>query len=142
MGLASAWPDRIGARIGFDEGLAHLVEGGADIFLMPSRFEPCGLTQMYALHYGSAPIVRATGGLRDTVTEFDPVKGTGDGFVFEKFAADDMVAALRRMVATYKQPAAWKRLMANAFAADFSWETAARNYVAWFEKLRKASGLG
>ena len=135
------YPDRLRVVLEFNNAMAHRIQAGSDAFLMPSRFEPCGLTQMYALHYGSAPVVRATGGLRDTVTEFDSVKGTGDGFVFEKFAVDDLVAALGRMVATYRKPAAWRRLMATAFAADFSWETAARNYVAWFSKLRRASGL-
>ena len=96
---------------------------------------------MYAMRYGSAPVVHATGGLRDTVSEFDPAAGTGNGFVFEKFDAAEMVAALARMVAMFKDRAPWRRLMANCFAADFSWERAARQYVEWFTRLRKARGL-
>jgi starch synthase len=96
---------------------------------------------MYALRYGSAPVVRATGGLRDTVREFGPAKGSGNGFVFEKFAADEMVAALTRMTTTFRDRSAWRRLMANCFAADFSWQRAARQYAAWFSSLRKERGL-
>jgi len=96
---------------------------------------------MYALRYGSAPVVRATGGLRDTVREFDSTKNNGNGFVFQKFAANEMVAALARMVATFNDRTAWRRLMANCFAADFSWERAARQYAAWFSSLRKERGL-
>ena len=96
---------------------------------------------MYALRYGTAPVVRATGGLRDTVSEFDPARGTGNGFVFDKFDAAEMVAALDRMVAMFKDRATWRRLMANCFASDFSWERAARQYVEWFTRLRKARGL-
>ena len=136
------YPDRLRVIIEFNNVLAHRIQAGSDAFLMPSRFEPCGLTQMYALRYGSAPIVRATGGLRDTVSEFDPASGIGNGFVFEKFEAAEMVAALRRAVATFKNRALWRRLMANCFAADFSWEVAARKYADWFQHLRKERGLG
>ena len=87
------YPDRIGARIGFDEALAHRIEAGADLFLMPSRFEPCGLNQMYSLRYGTVPVVRATGGLYDTVRNFDPATGAGTGFTFEPYSA---FALLRR----------------------------------------------
>jgi starch synthase len=85
--------------------------------------------------------VRATGGLRDTVAEFDPARGTGNGFVFEKFDAAEMVAALNRMVAMFRDRATWRRLMANCFASDFSWDRAARQYVEWFRRLRNARGL-
>jgi len=136
------YPDRLRVIIEFNDVLAHRIQAGSDAFLMPSRFEPCGLTQMYALRYGTAPIVRATGGLRDTVSEFNPASGTGNGFVFDKFEAAEMVAALRKAVATFKNRAAWRRLMANCFAADFSWEVAARKYADWFAHLRKERGLG
>ena len=102
----SRYPEKLRAIIRFDNALAHRIQAGSDAFLMPSRFEPCGLTQMYAMRYGSAPVVRATGGLRDTVSEFDPAAGTGNGFVFEKFDAAEMVAALARMVAMFKDRAA------------------------------------
>jgi starch synthase len=121
--------------------MAHRIQAGSNAFLMPSRFEPCGLTQMYALRYGTAPVVRATGGLRDTVSEFDPARGTGNGFVFEKFDATEMVAALERMVTMFRDRPTWRRLMANCFASDFSWERAAHQYLEWFMRLRKAHGL-
>jgi len=137
----SRYPKKLRAIIAFSETMAHRIQAGSDAFLMPSRFEPCGLTQMYALRYGTAPVVRATGGLRDTVSEFDPAAGTGNGFVFEKFEAGAMVSALGRMVATFRERAMWRRLMANCFASDFSWERAARQYVEWFKRLRKDRGL-
>ncbi|MDO8434895.1 MAG: glycogen synthase GlgA [Candidatus Binatus sp.] len=136
------YPDQIRVILEFDNVKAHQIQAGSDAFLMPSRFEPCGLTQMYALRYGSAPIVRATGGLRDTVSEFDAASGTGNGFVFEKFEAAEMVAALSRAVATFRNREGWRRLMANCFAADFSWEAAAHKYVDWFARLRKERGFG
>ncbi len=135
------YPEKLRAIIEFNNTTAHRIQAGSDAFLMPSRFEPCGLTQMYALRYGSAPVVRATGGLRDTVSEFNPAAGTGNGFVFDKFETAEMVAALGRMVSTFRDRATWRRLMANCFASDFSWERAAREYVAWFSRLRKDRGL-
>ena len=135
------FPEKLRVIVEFNSALAHRIQAGSDAFLMPSRFEPCGLTQMYALRYGSAPVVRATGGLRDTVAEFDPGAATGNGFVFGKFEAAEMVAALARMLAVYRDRARWRKLMANCFAADFSWETAARQYAAWFSRLRKQRGL-
>ena len=137
----SRYPEKLRTTIEFNNTLAHRIQAGSDAFLMPSRFEPCGLTQMYAMRYGTAPIVRATGGLRDTVSEFDPATGKGSGFVFDKFNADEMVAAVRRMVHTFANRKAWKRLMKNCFAADFSWDRAARQYVDWFTRLRKDRGL-
>jgi len=135
------YPDKLRAIIEFNNPMAHRIQAGSNAFLMPSRFEPCGLTQMYALRYGTAPIVRATGGLRDTVSEYDPKTQTGNGFSFEKFDADEMVAALSRMVATFRERAMWRALMANCFASDFSWERAARQYADWFARLRKVRGL-
>src|SRR5580704_11384133 len=108
---------------------------------MPSRFQTCGPTPMYAKRHGSAPGGPAPRGLRDTVSEFDPAAGTGNGFVFDKFDAAEMVAALARMVAMFKDRAQWRRLMANCFAGDFSWDRAAGQYVEWFTRLRKARGL-
>ena len=135
------FPEKLRVIIEFSNTHAHRIQAGSDAFLMPSRFEPCGLTQMYALRYGSAPVVRATGGLRDTVVEFDGDKKTGNGFVFEHFTADAMVGALARMIATFRNRREWSALMANCFAADFSWEHAARQYAEWFSRLRKARAL-
>jgi starch synthase len=135
-GVERRSPEKFRIIATFDNVLAHKIQAGSDAFLMPSRFEPCGLTQMYALKYGTAPIVRATGGLRDTVTEFDPKTGTGNGFVFEPYRAEELVATLNRMLAVFKTHH-WRRLMANAFAADFSWERSAHDYMDWFERLHR-----
>jgi starch synthase len=127
--------------LAFDNALAHKIQAGSDIFLMPSRFEPCGLTQMYALKYGTAPLVRATGGLKDTVTEFDPQRGTGNGFMFTDYRAEAMVEAMARARRLYEDRAAWRRLMDNCFAADFSWTVSARQYLRWFDDLNRARGV-
>jgi starch synthase len=137
----SRYPEKLRAIIDFNNTTAHRIQAGSDAFLMPSRFEPCGLTQMYALRYGTVPVVRATGGLRDTVSEFDPTADTGNGFVFDQFDATEMVGALGRMVATFRDRETWGRLMQNCFASDFSWNRAAKQYVEWFTRLRNARGL-
>jgi len=127
--LAAAHPTRIGVHIGFDEGLAHLIEGGADLFLMPSRFEPCGLNQMYSMRYGTVPVVRATGGLDDTVRPFDPATGTGTGFTFKAYRSSAMLAALKRALAVYASPARWRGLQRAGMRQDFSWDVSAAAYV-------------
>ena len=127
--LAAAHPTRIGVRIGFDEGLAHLIEGGADLFLMPSRFEPCGLNQMYSMRYGTVPVVRATGGLDDTVRTFDPDTGAGTGFTFHEYRASAMLAALEATLALYARPARWRALQQAGMRQDFSWDASAATYV-------------
>ena len=135
------FPGRLRVLLAFDNALAHRIQAGSDIFLMPSRFEPCGLTQMYALKYGTAPLVRATGGLRDTVVEFDPQHGTGNGFMFADYRADAMVDAMARARRLFADREAWRRLMDNCFAADFSWTVSARNYLRWFDDLRRARAI-
>jgi starch synthase len=132
--LARRYPDRIGARIGFDEALAHRIEAGADLFLMPSRFEPCGLNQMYSLRYGTVPVVRATGGLYDTVRNFDPSTGEGTGFVFEPYSAATLLETLRTALRTYENRPAWRRLQVAGMGEDFSWAGSARKYVAAYER--------
>jgi starch synthase len=131
------FPGQLHVQLAFDNAFAHQIQAGSDIFLMPSRFEPCGLTQMYALKYGTAPLVRATGGLKDTVTEFDPEQGTGNGFMFGDYRADAMVDAMARARRLFADRAAWRRLMDNCFAADFSWTVSARHYLRWFDDLRR-----
>jgi starch synthase len=135
------YPEQFRLILRFDNAMAHRIQAGADAFLMPSRFEPCGLTQMYALRYGTAPIVHATGGLRDTVTEFDPAAGTGTGFAFEDYQPEALIGALNRMSRVFATPPAWRKLMANAFAADFPWAASARHYLDWFAALRRKRGL-
>jgi starch synthase len=131
----SRYPDKLRVVLKFDNTMAHRIQAGSDMFLMPSRFEPCGLTQMYALKYGTAPIVRATGGLRDTVTEFDPESGNGCGFLFEEYTPEAMLAAIQRAVDTFGNAIEWRRLSGNCFKADFSWQRAAREYLQWFREL-------
>ncbi|MEX2270616.1 MAG: glycogen synthase GlgA [Vicinamibacterales bacterium] len=120
--LAAAWPDRIAVHIGFDERLAHLVEAGADIFLMPSRYEPCGLNQMYSLRYGTPPVVHAVGGLNDTVD-------AKNGFKFSEPTPEDLQASLALAISTWKDTRKWRALQKNGMKLDFSWDRSARDYV-------------
>jgi starch synthase len=135
---AAAHPGRVAVRIGYDDELARRIYAGTDAFLMPSRYEPCGLGQLIALRYGGAPIVRRTGGLADTVTEFDPARRTGTGFVFDAFAPDALLASVRRAASAYRQPAGWKALVRNAMAEDFSWDASAREYATLYRRAIKA----
>jgi starch synthase len=133
--LAAAHPRRIAAYIGFDERRAHLVEGGADIFLMPSRFEPCGLNQMYSMRYGTVPVVRAVGGLVDTVRPYNPKNGQGTGFLFSDYAPGALLEALVRALDTFRQPKAWRRLQINGMKRDFSWDRSAAEYVKVYKRV-------
>jgi starch synthase len=127
-------PDRVAARIGFDEGLAHRIEAGADAFLMPSRFEPCGLNQMYSLRYGTPPIVRAVGGLEDTVEDFDGwTRGTG--FKFREYAPQALLLAVRRALEAWRDRRAWRGIVQRGMSQDFSWDRSARSYEALYESL-------
>jgi starch synthase len=139
LALAARHPDRIGVRIGFDEALAHLIEGGADLFLMPSRFEPCGLSQMYSLRYGTVPLVRATGGLADTVRNFDPWTGEGTGFTFDEYSPNALVRTLRWALDVYRDRAVWRRIQAAGMQQDFSWDASARRYEAVYERARASA---
>lgn len=127
--LAARRPASVGVHIGFDERLAHLVEGGADLFLMPSRYEPCGLNQMYSQRYGTVPVVRATGGLVDSVIPWDPATKKGTGFLFADYTGDAMLGALAQALDVFGRPTEWKRLQQNGMKADFSWDRSARAYV-------------
>ncbi len=122
-------PHQVGIYKGYNESLAHQIEAGADIFLMPSRFEPCGLNQMYSLRYGTIPIVRAVGGLDDTVENFDRVNGTGNGFKFNEFRADKFLEKIYEALFNYYDADAWRALQLNGMTIDNSWENAARKYV-------------
>jgi glutathione S-transferase len=120
-GLQERFPGRAVYHGGYSEELAHFIEGGADMFLMPSRFEPCGLNQMYSLRYGTVPVVRRTGGLADSVQHFDPATGAGTGVVFNDFNADGLRWGLTTALEWYAQPALWHRLRTNGMRVDFSW---------------------
>jgi len=135
---ATAHRGQVAVRIGYDDELSRRIYAGSDAFLMPSRYEPCGLGQLIALRYGGAPIVRRTGGLADTVTEFDPARRSGTGFVFDAFTPEALLAAVRRAASTYRQPPLWKALVRNAMAEDFSWDASAREYVTLYRKALRA----
>lgn len=128
-------PTKLVVDIRFDEGQARRVYAGADLFLMPSKFEPCGIGQMIAMRYGAVPIVRATGGLQDTVVPFNAVRGDGYGFTFVQYNAHDMLDAVTRALHTYHQEVPWRQLHAQLAQQDFSWDTSARQYVALYEAL-------
>lgn len=128
-------PRRIGLKLGFDVALSHKIEAGADMFLMPSRYEPCGLNQMYSLAYGTVPVVRATGGLDDTIQPFDPATGEGTGFKFAAATSQALLETLRTAVALYRQPDHWRRLVRNGMACDFSWDRSATEYVALYQQI-------
>jgi starch synthase len=139
ISLAAAHPDRVAARIGFDERLAHLIEAGADMFLMPSRFEPCGLNQMYSLRYGTVPIVHAVGGLADTVQDVSEAATkpgrAGPGFVFRAYTPAALLGALKRALALFSNKSRWRAFQAAGMAADHSWDRSAREYVKIYERL-------
>jgi starch synthase len=134
--LAAEFPARVGVFIGFDERLAHLIEAGSDIFLMPSRFEPCGLNQMYSLRYGTVPVVRAVGGLDDTVCAYSPRAVRANGFKFSEATPEAIVRAMRQAIRVYHDRGAWERLMRQGMAEDHSWEASAREYVKVYKRAR------
>jgi starch synthase len=129
-------PDRFAARFAYDDALAHKIEAGADMFLMPSRYEPCGLTQMYSMRYGTVPIVRSTGGLVDTVQPYDDATGEGTGFRFDMPDGTGLIWAIDRALGVYQEPRAWRRVMRSGMTRDFSWERSARQYVELFRHAR------
>jgi len=135
--LAQQFPKRLAVKIAYDNTLAHQVEAGADIFLMPSRYEPCGLNQIYSLRYGTVPVVRATGGLDDTIEPFDPASGRGTGFKFSEYTGPALLDALRQALAAYGDKPAWRRLQANGMARDFSWNASAVEYGRLYDLARK-----
>jgi starch synthase len=137
LALAARYPDRIGVRIGFDEATAHRIEAGADLFLMPSRFEPCGLNQMYSLRYGTLPVVRATGGLGDTVRNLDPATGEGTGFTFDEASPQAVIGTLRWALEAYRNRPLWRRMQAAGMRQDFSWDASAAQYVRLYGLARE-----
>jgi starch synthase len=139
--LASAYPGRVGFKFTYDNALAHKIEAGADIFLMPSRYEPCGLNQIYSLKYGTVPVVRATGGLDDTVENFDVEHGTGTGFKFAEYSGAAFLYAVRQALQHYADERIWKRIQLNGMIKDFSWKTPAAEYEKIYQAARQARGL-
>ncbi len=138
QGLADMYPDKMAATLGYDESLAHLIEAGSDVFLMPSRFEPCGLNQMYSQRYGTLPIVRKTGGLADTVVDTLPetiANRSATGFVFNEASASSLLEAVKRAMLLYSDQKTWAKIQANAMKKDFSWRHSAEQYLTLYRGL-------
>jgi len=137
-----SWHDAAPRRVGIYKGyagepLAHQIEAGADMFLMPSQYEPCGLNQMYSMRYGTVPIVRATGGLDDTVENFNEERGTGNGFKFQDYSAGALLEKIREALYFYNKPDAWRVIQRNGMLRDNSWPTAAQKYIDLYERVRE-----
>ncbi len=135
--LATLYPERLGVKVAFDVKLSHLVEAGSDMFLMPSRYEPCGLNQIYSLKYGTVPVVRATGGLEDTVRDYNDGKGNGNGFKFREYSARALVAKVREAVEVFKDKKAWRELQKTGMGESYSWENSARRYTKLYAIAQK-----
>ena len=126
--LAAARPDRVGVRVAYDNAVAHKIEAGADVFLMPSRYEPCGLNQIYSLRYGTVPVVRATGGLDDTIDD-------ETGFKFREYTGVALLGAIRQALGVYREPAQWQRMVRKGMTRDFSWHASAAEYSGLYRRL-------
>ncbi|MFZ0479093.1 MAG: glycogen synthase GlgA [Terriglobales bacterium] len=135
--LHKQFPNKIAAKIAFDNTIAHKIEAGADMFLMPSRYEPCGLNQIYSLKYGTVPIVRATGGLDDTIEPWDARTGKGTGFKFTEYTGEALLATIKQALLAYRDQSSWQALMRNGMARDFSWGASAREYGKLYERVRQ-----
>jgi starch synthase len=135
--MAQRYPQQMAVRIAFDESLAHQIEAGCDIYLMPSLYEPCGLNQMYSLRYGTLPVVRRTGGLADTVVEVDPKKKKGTGFQFIDYHPDALWKAIEKALQCFANKELWHQLVKKAMAQDFSWSRSAGEYLKLYKRLRK-----
>jgi starch synthase len=139
LSLARSYPSRVYFKRGYDDALAHWIEAASDIFLMPSRYEPCGLNQMYSLRYGTVPLVRRTGGLADSVQAADFAADTGTGFLFDEYRPEALTAAVRTALDRYAEASSWERLMRRSMAQDFSWRRQVHAYIALYEQLIAAA---
>ena len=135
--LNKQFPNKIAIKVAYDNAIAHKIEAGADMFLMPSRYEPCGLNQIYSLKYGTVPIVRATGGLDDTIEAWDARTGKGTGFKFTDYTGEDLLLTVKQALGAYKDQASWQTLMRNGMNRDFSWRASAREYGRVYERVRQ-----
>jgi len=140
--MGAKYPKKISVNLLFDNSLAHLIEAGSDMFLMPSRYEPCGLNQLYSLKYGTVPIVRKTGGLADTIEDYDPQTGKGTGFVFTGYDASELLETVKLALEVYEDKKTWIRLMKNGMEKDFSWESSASKYVELYRKAQEKMRAG
>jgi starch synthase len=135
--LSRQVPHKIAVKIAYDNALAHKIEAGADMFLMPSRYEPCGLNQIYSLKYGTVPIVRATGGLDDTIDPWDARTKKGTGFKFQEPTGEALLRTIHQALQLYRDQTSWQRLMRNGMSKDFSWRSSAREYIRVYERVRQ-----
>ncbi len=135
--LSKQFPQKFPVKVAYDNAIAHKIEAGSDMFLMPSRYEPCGLTQIYTLKYGTVPVGRATGGLDDTIEPWDPATQEGTGFKFSEYTGEALLATIREALKAYRDRNAWQALMRNGMARDFSWTVSAREYVKIYERVRQ-----
>jgi len=134
--FASKYPEKLAIKLEFSDKLAHEIYGGADMFLMPSRFEPCGISQMIAMRYGTVPIVRETGGLKDTVMPYTEITSSGNGFSFVNYSAHELLFAVQRAVGIYyDDKPVWDSIRQNALTSDFSWDRSANAYIEIYESL-------
>jgi starch synthase len=133
--LSRQFPEKLAVKVAYDNALAHKIEAGADMFLMPSRYEPSGLNQMYSLKYGTVPIVRATGGLDDTIEPWDATSGKGTGFKFSAYSGVALLNCVHEALRAFKDQESWRKLMLNGMSKDFSWMASAREYVKVYERL-------
>ena len=136
--LNKQFPQKIAVKVAYDNAIAHKIEAGADMFLMPSRYEPCGLNQIYSLKYGTVPVVRATGGLDDTIEPWDARSGKGTGFKFSEYSGEALLNTIHLALAAFKDKSGWQKLMRNDMAKDFSWNNSAKEYVRVYERVRQA----
>lgn len=133
--LSKKYSDKFACYLGFSDELAHLIEAGADMYLMPSKHEPCGLNQMYSLRYGTVPIVRETGGLADTVVKYNDKTGEGTGFMFKNYDADAMIKEIKRAVKTFEDQKTWMKIVKNGMKVDFSWQSSAKKYLDLYKNI-------
>jgi len=133
--MSSKYPKKFASYLGFNDELAHLIEAGADMFLMPSKYEPCGLNQMYSLVYGTVPIVRETGGLADTVIKYNDKTEEGTGFVYKKYDSDDMLKEIKRAIKIFEDKKTWQKIMRAGMKSDFSWDSSAKKYIELYKTI-------
>jgi len=139
--LNRQFPQKVAVKVAYDNAIAHKIEAGSDMFLMPSRYEPCGLNQIYSLKYGTVPIVRATGGLDDTIEPWDARTGKGTGFKFTEYSGESLLLTVKQALHAFRDQSSWQQLMRNGMNKDFSWDASAKEYVRIYEKVRQATTL-
>jgi starch synthase len=138
--LQHLFPHKLAVKVAFDNAIAHKIEAGADMFLMPSRYEPCGLNQIYSLKYGTVPIVRATGGLDDTIEPWNPSTEKGTGFKFTSYSSSALLASVQEALQAFQNKAGWIKLMINGMSKDFSWSASAKEYARLYVVVMPPSG--